>query len=122
MSIWSGSIRSAGTNATISIVLAVGIGSAASSSSVIGISVPSASSYALPISPVVTSRSSSSQNLRYRMRPPSSRWTWRKEIEWLSVAFTTLIGMLTRPKEMAPFQMDRTCGTFLVVPADAGSR
>src|ERR1044072_9426708 len=42
------------------------------------------------------------------MRPPSSRWIWRKEIEWFSVALTSLIGMLTRPKEMAPFHMERT--------------
>jgi hypothetical protein len=42
-------------------------------------------------------------------------WIWRKEMEWLSVAFTSLIGMLTRPKEMAPFHMDRTWGTRLPV-------
>lgn len=46
------------------------------------------------------------------MRPPSSRWIWRKEIEWLSVALTSLMGMLTRPNEMAPFHMDRTISTF----------
>lgn len=46
----------------------------------------------------------------------SSRWTWRKDTEWLSVAFTSLIGMLTRPKEMAPFQMDRTGSTHLSGP------
>jgi hypothetical protein len=44
----------------------------------------------------------------------SSVWIWRKEIEWLSVAFTSLIGMLTRPNEMAPFHMDRTCGTLSI--------
>ncbi len=33
-------------------------------------------------------------------------------MEWLSVAFTSLIGMLTRPNEMAPFQIDRTCRTL----------
>lgn len=64
MSIWSGSIRSAGTKATISIVRAVGIGREARSSSVMGIIVPSASSYALPISDDVTSRSSTSHTLR----------------------------------------------------------
>lgn len=42
------------------------------------------------------------------MRPPSAAWIWRKEIEWFSVALTSLIGMLTSPKEMAPFQMDLT--------------
>jgi hypothetical protein len=25
-----------------------------------------------------------------------------------------LMGMLTRPNEMAPFQMDRTCSTFRI--------
>lgn len=50
----------AGTKATISIVFAVGSGSAARSSSVIGIMVPSASSYALPISAWETSSPSSS--------------------------------------------------------------
>lgn len=57
-------MRSSGTKATISIVRAVGIGRWDRSSSVIGIIEPSASSYALPISPWVTSRSSSSQTLR----------------------------------------------------------
>ncbi|CAK7281001.1 hypothetical protein SGPA1_11794 [Streptomyces misionensis JCM 4497] len=45
------------------------------------------------------------------MRPLSSVWIWRKEIAWLSVALTSLIGMLTSPKEMAPFHIDRTCRT-----------
>src|SRR3954453_2851025 len=48
------------------------------------------------------------------MRPPSSVWIWRKEMEWFSVAFTSLIGMLTRPNEMAPFHMDRTCSTLSI--------
>lgn len=74
----------------------------------IGIIEPSASSYALPMSAAVTSCSSISQTFRYRIRPPSARWIWRKETEWFSVALTSLIGMLTNPKEMAPFQMDRT--------------
>ncbi|MGH1554894.1 hypothetical protein ACRAWF_32085 [Streptomyces sp. L7] len=33
------------------------------------------------------------------------------------MAFTSLIGTLTRPKEMAPFHMDRTCRTRLPIPA-----
>ncbi|CAM5413807.1 hypothetical protein SGRI78S_03553 [Streptomyces griseus subsp. griseus] len=74
----------------------------------IGIIVPSASSYALPVSLPETSCSSSSQTLRYRIRPPSARWICRKLIEWFSVALTSLIGMLTSPKEIAPFQMDLT--------------
>jgi hypothetical protein len=57
-------MRSAGMNPTMSIVLAVGRGSAARSSSVIGMIVPSGSSYPLPISSDATSRSSSSHTLR----------------------------------------------------------
>ncbi|CAM5675142.1 hypothetical protein SGLAM104S_02876 [Streptomyces glaucescens] len=53
------------------------------------------------------------------MRPPSSVWICRNEIEWFSVAFTSLMGMLTRPKEMAPFQMDRTRPTFPPVSGPA---
>lgn len=57
-------MESAGTKATISIVLAVGSGSEPRSSSVIGIIEPSASSYALPMSEAVTSSPSSSHTLR----------------------------------------------------------
>ncbi|GHJ94991.1 hypothetical protein SNE510_45100 [Streptomyces sp. NE5-10] len=55
-SVRSGAISPAGTKATISIVLAVGSGSAARSSSPIGIMTPSASSYAFPFSAGATSR------------------------------------------------------------------
>lgn len=96
------------TKPSISIVLAVGSGSEARSSSVTGITEPSASSYALTVSEAGTSSSSSSQTLWYRIRPPSERWICRKEIEWFSVAFISLTGMLTRPNAMEPFQMDLT--------------
>jgi hypothetical protein len=48
------------------------------------------------------------------MRLPSSMWIWRKATEWFSVAFTSLIGMLIRPKETAPFQIDLTFDTLQV--------
>lgn len=64
MPIWSGSIRSDSTKATMSMVRVVGRGRLARSSSVIGMMEPSASSNPLPISEEGTSFSSSSQTLR----------------------------------------------------------
>src|SRR6188472_2651391 len=45
------------------------------------------------------------------MRPPSSGCTWRKLMSFSSVAEKSFTGIVTRPKEMAPFQIDRGMGS-----------
>jgi hypothetical protein len=35
----------------------------------------------------------------------SSEWIWRNDTLWSSVALVTRIGIVTRPKLMAPLQM-----------------
>ncbi len=42
----------------------------------------------------------------YRMRPLSSSCTWCRETSWVSVAAYTLMGTLTSPNAMEPFQID----------------
>src|SRR3954467_12366927 len=53
------------------------------------------------------------------MPPPSARWTSLKWICWSSTAPKTLIGTVTAPKAMAPFQMERG-GTGVDYPAAHG--
>jgi hypothetical protein len=48
------------------------------------------------------------------IRPPSSGWTWRKLMSFSSVAEKSFTGIVTSPKEIAPFQIER--GMFLVCP------
>ncbi len=105
-------MRSSGTKATISIVRAVGIGRWGQV--LVGDRDHRAVGVLVGLADLVLGDLAVLQfaDLAVGMRPPSSVWIWRKETAWLSVAFTSLTGMLTRPKEMAPFQMDRTCSTL----------
>src|SRR6476619_6430644 len=41
------------------------------------------------------------------MRAMSSSWSWLNLSDFSSVAGNTLTGIVTRPKEMAPFHIDR---------------
>src|SRR6478735_4844191 len=67
------------------------------------------------------SRPSFSQTRLYLIRPPSSAWTCRKLMSFSSVAEYSLIGMVTKPKEIAPFQMDRGMGQSLPDATDIGA-
>ena len=75
---------------------------------------PSGISYPLAISANGISLPHFSHTLLYLMRPPSSGWTWRKLMSFSSVAEKSFTGIVTRPKEMAPFQIER--GMRLVCP------
>src|SRR5215207_7776939 len=52
-----------------------------------------------------TSSPHTEQTRLYLIRPPSATCTCRKEMSFSSVAENTLIGIVTIPKEMAPFQI-----------------
>src|SRR5215218_2054413 len=52
-----------------------------------------------------TSSPSTEQIRLYLIRPPSATCTWRNEMSFSSVAENTLIGIVTIPNEMAPFQI-----------------
>src|SRR6266436_2079831 len=62
-----------------------------------------------------TSCSSIEQNRRNLIRPPSSRCTWRKAMSFCSVAVYSFTGIMTRPKETAPFHMLRMASPYPAV-------
>src|SRR4029453_9710155 len=68
---------------------------------------PSGISYPLAISANGISLPHFSQNRLYLMRPPSSGCTWRKLMSFSSVAEKSFTGIVTRPKEIAPFHIER---------------
>src|SRR4051794_12798190 len=55
-----------------------------------------------------TSSPSTEQTRLYLTRPPSVTCTWWNRMSWSSVAEYSFTAMLTRPKETAPRQIDRT--------------
>src|SRR5205814_1107223 len=58
----------------------------------------------------------------YLMRPPSSRCTWWKRMSFSSVAEYSFTAIDTRPKDTAPFQIDRMLDPLSDVrPSDKGS-
>src|SRR6188768_1137857 len=59
------------------------------------------------MSDISTGSPSMLQNLRYRMRPPSSLCTWCSVTSCSPVAEYSRTGTLTSPKATAPFQMAR---------------
>jgi hypothetical protein len=67
-----------------------------------------------------------SQTRLYLMRPPSSGCTWRKLMSFSSVAEKSFTGIVTRPKEIAPFHIERgmplVCLMLLTVAPSERSR
>src|SRR5678815_3342066 len=59
------------------------------------------------MSVIVSSSPSMLQTLRYRTRPPSSRWTWCSVTSCSPVAPYSLTGTFTSPKATEPFQIAR---------------
>src|SRR3954447_8015896 len=68
---------------------------------------PFDSSYPLAMSEYGTSSPHFVQTRRNLIRPPSSRWTWWNATSRCSVAEYSFTGIVTSPKEIAPFQMLR---------------